>query len=47
MFWGFIKQDSVGGHLVVRKIKGRGVKFDMYFIPGITNMQKRQLLMQE
>ena len=47
MFWGFIKQDFVGDHPVVRNIKGRGVKFDIYFIPGITNMQKRQSLMQE
>ena len=40
MFWGFIKQDFVGDRPVVRNIKGRGVKFDIYFIPSFTNMQK-------
>ena len=41
MFWGFITQDFVRDHPVVRNIKDRGVKFDICFIPGNTNLRKR------
>jgi hypothetical protein len=35
-----MKQDFIGDHPVMRNIKGQGVKFDVYFIPGIKDMKK-------